>query len=119
MLQDLKYYEHKIDPKNGPAMSYSVFAVQYSRLGMGKEATAMFERAYKPNLRAPFGVFAETPTSDNPYFMTGAGAMLQSVIFGFGGVDITGKGIKQVKSVLPDSWTRVTIKCKDKVYTRK
>ena len=35
------------------------------------------------------------------------------------GVDITGKGIKQVKSVLPDSWTRVTIKCKDKVYTRK
>ena len=28
MLQDLKYYEHKIDPKNGPAMSYSVFAVQ-------------------------------------------------------------------------------------------
>ena len=119
MLQDLKYYEHKIDPKNGPAMSYSVFAVQYSRLGMRKEATAMFERAYKPNLRAPFGVFAETPTSGNPYFMTGAGAMLQSVIFGFGGVDITGKGIKQVKSVLPDSWTRVTIKCKDKVYTRK
>ena len=32
-LRDLEYYERRIDPRNGPAMSYSVFAIQYARLG--------------------------------------------------------------------------------------
>ena len=36
---------------------------------------------------------AETATSDNPYFMTGAGGLLQAVLFGFGGLEITDEGI--------------------------
>lgn len=92
-LRDLVYYENRIDPQNGPAMSYSIFAVQYARLGMTGKATEMFRRCYRPNLRPPFGVFAETATSDNPYFMTGAGGLLQAVLFGFGGLEITDDGI--------------------------
>lgn len=111
LLRDLAYYEHRIDPQNGPAMSYSVFAVQYARLGMAERAAEMFRRAYRPNLRPPFGAFAETATSGNPYFMTGAGGLLQAVMFGFGGLEITPDGVVQLEeAVLPPGWTRLEIR---------
>lgn len=36
--------------------------------------------------------------------------MLQAVIFGFAGVDITDNGITKVQSVIPEEWDRVVIK---------
>lgn len=116
LLRDLAYYAERIDPQNGPAMSYSVFAVQYARLGMAREAEAMFRRAYRPNLRPPFGTFAETATSGNPYFMTGAGGMLQAVLFGFGGLEITPEGLVQRASVLPASWKSLTIRANGALF---
>lgn len=116
LLRDLSYYESRIDPHNGPAMSWSVFAVQYARLGMVSEAETMFRRAYLPNLRPPFGTFAETATSGNPYFMTGAGGMLQAVLFGFGGLEITSSGLVQRSSVLPSSWKSLTVRANGKTY---
>ncbi len=109
LLRDLAYYESRIDPKNGPAMSYSVFAIQYARLGMTDKAMEMFRRCYRPNLRPPFGVFAETAASDNPYFLTGAGGLLQAVLFGFGGLEITDEGIIRRKKVLPVEWSTLQI----------
>ena len=70
----------------------------------------MLKRAYQPNSRPPFGVFAETPTANNPYFTTGAGGLLQAVLCGFGGLQITEDGIVQKKSMLPVGWKRLTIK---------
>ena len=110
ILRDLKYYENKVDMVNGPAMTFSVFAVQYARLGDRKKATDMLRRAYEINLRPPFGVFAETPTSNNPYFMTGAGGLLQAVLFGFGGLSITEEGIVQNAPLLPYGWKKLTLK---------
>ena len=78
--RDLDYYSERIDPNNGPAMARSVLAVLYHRLGDDKEARRQLELAYKPNLRAPFGVFAETPTNNNCYFMTGAGAFIKALL---------------------------------------
>ena len=75
--QDLEYYAERIDQKDGPAMSYSVYCVQYARMGDADNAYEMFRRCYEPNLKKPFGVISETPTSNNPYFMTGAGGLLQ------------------------------------------
>jgi hypothetical protein len=68
-----------------------------------------FKDAYEPNLLPPFRVIAETKGGTNPYFSTGAGGILQSVLMGFGGLDITPKGIVQVKSVLPKGWKSLTI----------
>ncbi|MNR65766.1 hypothetical protein D3C85_1889530 [compost metagenome] len=34
---------------------------------------------------------------------------MQAVMMGFGGLDITTKGIQQVKSKLPDHWKSLTI----------
>ena len=107
--KDMEYYTDRIDPKDGPAMSYSVFCVQYVRMGDAKKAYEMFRRCYEPNLRAPFGVIAETATSKNPYFATGAGGLLQAVINGFCGLQITDEGIVQVPSVLPKHWKKVTV----------
>lgn len=107
--KDMEYYADRIDPKNGPAMSYSVFCVQYARMGEGEKAYEMFRRCYEPNLRAPFGVIAETATSNNPYFATGAGGLLQAVINGFCGLQVTGKGVVQLPSELPKHWKKVTV----------
>lgn len=107
--QDLEYYAERIDQKDGPAMSYSVYCVQYARMGEADKAYEMFRRCYEPNLRKPFGVISETPTSNNPYFMTGAGGLLQTVLNGFCGLQITDEGIVQLPSALPSHWKRVTV----------
>lgn len=110
LRKDLAYYADKIDPENGPAMSYSVFCVQYARLGEAEKAYEMYKKSFQPNQRPPFGVIAETATSQNPYFATGAGGLLQAVINGFGGIQITDKGIIQLPSVLPPHWKKLIIK---------
>ena len=110
LMRDMDYYCDRIDPVNGPAMSYSAFAVQYARLGMAEKAAEMFRKSYMPYLRAPFGVFAETASNDEVYFMTGAAGMLQAVIFGFGGIEITDSGIVRGKTLLPDGWKSLEIK---------
>lgn len=107
--QDLEYYAERIYQKDGPAMSYSVYCVQYARMGEADKAYEMFRRCYEPNLRKPFGVISETPTSNNPYFMTGAGGLLQAVLNGFCGLQITDEGIVQLPSALPSHWKRVTV----------
>ena len=107
--QDLEYYAERIDQKDGPAMSYSVYCVQYARMGDADKAYEMFRRCYEPNLRKPFGVISKTPTSNNPYFMTGAGGLLQTVLNGFCGLQITDEGIVQLPSALPSHWKRVTV----------
>ncbi|MEM6895606.1 MAG: glycoside hydrolase family 65 protein [Bacteroidota bacterium] len=109
VLKDLKYYEPKL-AEEGPAMGQSVFAVIYARLGDAKEAYRLFRRSYEPNKRPPFGALAEAATSDNPYFATGAGGMLQVVLFGFGGLDITEQGIVQKNPILPKEWKSLTLK---------
>jgi trehalose/maltose hydrolase-like predicted phosphorylase len=108
--KDLEYYETRIPDEGTPAMTQAIFTLLYSRLGDKEKALHWFKDAYVPNLNAPFRVLAETKGGTNPYFSTGAGGILQSVLMGFGGLDITPKGIVQVKSVLPPQWKSLTIK---------
>lgn len=107
--RDLAYYAEKIDKKDGPAMASGVLSVLYARLGDREKAYDYFVKSYLPNSRPPFGVFSESANSNNPYFATGAGAMLQAVIFGFGGVEQTDTGFKYNKGLLPKQWKSLTI----------
>lgn len=109
LLKDLKYYEPKI-AEEGPAMGKSVFAVIYARMGDVENAFRLFKESYEANKRPPFGALSESATSDNPYFVTGAGGMLQSILFGFGGLHITNEGIVQKNPILPKQWKSLTIK---------
>lgn len=107
--KDLEYYETRVPNEGTPAMTQGIFTLLYSRLGNGDKAYHFFKDAYEPNLNPPFRVIAETKGGTNPYFATGAGGILQSLLMGFGGLDITSKGIEQVKSKLPSNWKSVTI----------
>lgn len=107
--KDLDYYTEKIDKKDGPAMASGVLSVLYARMGNSDKAYAYFVKSYLPNSRPPFGVFSESANSNNPYFATGAGAMLQAVIYGFGGVEQTDFGLKYNKGILPKKWKSLKI----------
>jgi len=109
IIKDLEYYEPKLSPE-GPAMGKAIFAVIYARLGNAEEAYRLFKESYMPNKRPPFGALAESATSDNPYFVTGAGGMLQTILFGFGGLHITNQGIVQKNPILPKQWKSLTLK---------
>jgi trehalose/maltose hydrolase-like predicted phosphorylase len=100
--RDLDYYEPRIG--EGPAMTHAIFSILYARLGIPEKAFTSLTRGYTPNLRPPFGVMAETATGNNPYFATGAGGMLQALLNGFGGLEITPAGIIQLKTQLPAGW---------------
>ena len=107
--KDLAYYEPRYAP-NGPAMGSSVLATLYAKLGKTDKAAEIFKKSYEPNKVPPFGVLSETAGGTNPYFATGAGGMLQAVIFGFGGLTISDLGIQQQKGVIPKNWKSLEIK---------
>lgn len=106
--KDLVYYQSRVPLVGTPAMTQAIFALLYARLGQGDTAFHFFKDAYIPNLNPPFRVIAETKGGTNPYFATGAGAVLQSVLMGFGGLDITSGGLTQLPSKLPSGWKRLT-----------
>lgn len=108
-LKNLEYYESRFS-EEGPAMGYSILSVLYARMGAGEKAFFYFKRAYEPNKRPPFGALAESALSNNPYFATGAGGMLQAVLFGFGGLRITDGGIIRANPCLPLKWEKLELK---------
>jgi trehalose/maltose hydrolase-like predicted phosphorylase len=107
--RDVDYYETRVPNEGTPAMTQAVFTLLHARLGNREKALHWFRDAYVPNLLPPFRVIAETKGGTNPYFATGAGGILQAVIMGFGGVEITPAGLTQIKTVLPKGWTGLTI----------
>ncbi len=107
--KDLVYYQSRVPNQGTPAMTQAVFALLYARLGQGDSAFHFFKDAYIPNLNPPFRVIAETKGGSNPYFATGAGGILQALLMGFGGLDITSSGIVQIPSKLPSGWKKLTI----------
>jgi len=109
IARDLSYYETRIPNQGTPAMTHAIFALLYSRLGNGERAFKFFKEAYIPNLNPPFRVIAETKGGTNPYFATGAGGVVQSLLMGFGGIDISPAGLTQVPSSLPAAWRSITI----------
>ena len=107
-LRDINYYFDRIDP-NGPAMSNAIIAVLHARLGDPETAFKVFKKSYTDKLRPPFGVLSENANNSRVSFATGLGGILQSVIFGFAGVEITENGIIQLPTRLPSHWKSLTV----------
>lgn len=111
IAQTMAYYIPTVPEKKTPAMSKSIYATLYARLGEADKALYWWRDSYLPNLNPPFRVVAEFNGGTNPYFITGAGGTLQALLFGFAGLDITDKGLKQAyKPVLPYEWASLTIR---------
>jgi trehalose/maltose hydrolase-like predicted phosphorylase len=108
--KDLEYYAPKVPKIATPAMTQAIFTLLYERLGETEKAYQFFKDSYEPNVLPPFRVLAETKGGNNPYFATGAGGVLQSVLMGFGGLEITPEGIIQLKAMkLPANWKSLKI----------
>ncbi len=107
-LRDINYYFNRIDP-NGPAMSNAIIAVLHARLGDPEKGYKVFKKSYMDKIRPPFRVLSENADNSRVSFATGLGGILQSVIFGFGGLEITEKGIIQLPTQLPSHWKSLTI----------
>ena len=108
--KDLDYYSVRVPDEGTPAMTQAIFSLLYARIGETDKAFHFFKDSYVPNFLPPFNVIAETKGGTNPYFATGAGGILQSVLNGFGGLEITSTGIIQLKSKLPKEWKSLTLK---------
>lgn len=108
-LKNLNYYQKVVDP-SGPAMTHSIYSIIYSQLGVKEKAWELFQKGYKPNQRPPYGVLAEGAYDNNPYFMTAAGGLLQAVLFGFCGAEISPQGLLFKQPQLPIHWKSVTLK---------
>ena len=108
--KDLDYYSARVPTEGTPAMTQAIFTLLYARIGDQDKAWHFFKDAYVPNFLPPFNVLAETKGGTNPYFATGAGGILQSVLNGFGGLEITPTGIIQIKSTMPKQWKSLTLK---------
>ncbi len=106
--RDLDYYVPRLSP-DGPAMGPSVMAVLFARLGETEQAYEWLLKSFRNNEVTPFDVLAECAGGANPYFATGAGGMLQAILAGFGGIDITDNGITQREVALPKHWEELTI----------
>jgi trehalose/maltose hydrolase-like predicted phosphorylase len=108
IIRDINYYFDRIDP-NGPAMSNAIIAVLHARLGDPETAFKVFKKSYTDKLRPPFGVLSENANNSRVSFATGLGGILQSVIFGFAGIEITEDGIIQLPTRLPSHWKSLTV----------
>ena len=109
--KDLDYYEPRMSPE-GPAMGISTLATLHAILGNTNRAFELFQESYVPNGVGPFNVLSECAGGKGvaPFFATGAGGTLQTVLFGFGGIVITPEGIQAGKQQLPSHWKSLQIK---------
>jgi trehalose/maltose hydrolase-like predicted phosphorylase len=90
LANDLMFYENVTDP-NGPAMTWAMFAIGWFAVGDTDRAAKMFPRGFA-NVHQPFLVWSEYPATFEDHgavnFITGAGAFLNSVVFGTSGMRI-------------------------------
>jgi len=101
---------HRARPiRNGPAMTSSIHALVAARLGLSDVAEAAFRESYRPFVRGPFLLFSEKRSLDRCVFATGLGGLLQSVLFGFAGLELSGKATIERPPVLPTGWNRLEV----------
>jgi trehalose/maltose hydrolase-like predicted phosphorylase len=122
-VQMLDRFADKVT-KNGPAMTDSVHATIFARIGEADKAYAVWLKGWMDFTNHPLMLFSEKRSKDTAYFTTGAAGCLQSVIFGFLGFRIdaekdsgaswskhlAGGAWLNVKPHLPTAWKSVRFK---------
>ncbi|XP_032976551.1 protein-glucosylgalactosylhydroxylysine glucosidase isoform X4 [Rhinolophus ferrumequinum] len=90
--KNLEIYEAVTSPQ-GPAMTWSMFAVGWMELKDPRRAWGLLEKSFA-NITEPFKVWTENADRSGAVnFLTGMGGFLQAVLFGFTGLRITRAGV--------------------------
>ncbi len=85
--------------KVGPAMTSCIDATVAARFGRAQQSLDLFHDSYRPFMRTGLAAFSEKRTANRVYFCTGMGGCLQTVIYGFGGLNVAW-GDRQGKGTL-------------------
>ena len=115
----IRFYDSKIDAAHGPAMTYAIHAILAAQVGNQAQLTDYLRRSYAANMRPPFLSFSETPDNDYCTFMTGAGGLLQALLYGVCGARLSDDGLTfPFPALLPEGWTKLAVRmrCRGKAY---
>ncbi|XP_021501919.1 protein-glucosylgalactosylhydroxylysine glucosidase isoform X1 [Meriones unguiculatus] len=105
--KNLEIYEAVTSPQ-GPAMTWSMFAVGWMELKDPSKAQVLLNRSFT-NVTEPFKVWTENEDGSGAVnFLTGMGGFLQAALFGFTGFRITEAGVT-FDPLCPDLVSRVSV----------
>lgn len=109
-VNDLKMYG-SATRDSGPAMSFSMYAINYLDIDDEEKANVMLARSYKPHIRQPFNVWNEVVEGEDgaTNFMTGAGGFLQTIFNGFLGIRQNLHQLEIRNPRLPHNCTRLQV----------
>lgn len=93
----------------GPAMSNSMYAINYLDIDDIEAGNEMFLKSYQPYLRQPFNVWSEVAEGESgaTNFITGAGGFLQTILNGFLGIRVRLNHLEIRRLRLPRSLTKL------------
>ena len=93
-------------------MGIAPASIAAAAVGDAPLAVAWLQSNFTSNLiKGPFNVRTETATNNTGYFITSSGGFLQNLLYGFGGLRITEKGLAEAYApVLPPEWKSMTLK---------
>lgn len=110
-------YDYAIRPASlarvsAGSMNMEPRSVAAAEVGSGAEAAAWFNGNFTGGtLKPPFNARTETADNNVAYFMTGSGAYIQNLVFGFTGLRTREQGLVEAYApVLPAGWSALTLK---------
>lgn len=94
----------------GAMMTVALYAVVAGELGEPALVDSLMPYSYRAYLRPPFAVIAETPHNQAVNFLTGAGAFLQQIVYGWAGLRLGEHGVEVgFRPAPPSSVRRLTL----------
>jgi trehalose/maltose hydrolase-like predicted phosphorylase len=100
-----------VSKNEGALMGAALLAVNAAELGDRALVDSLLPHSYQDWVQGPFLMLSETPTNKAVNFLTGAGAFLQQVLYGYTGLRIGENGIEPAfPPLLPSRITRLTLK---------
>ena len=109
---DLEGALRLLERRGGGALMGSAFLpILAAELGDRTLFDRLVPATYRPWLRGPFLALAETPEAEIVHFVTGAGAFLQQVLFGYTGLRLGAGGLEpRYPPMLPAGVRRLVIR---------
>ena len=99
------------DEAAGAMMGVTLLSVDAAELGLHALVDSLLPYSYRPHVHGPFLMLSETPTNNAFDFLTGAGGLLQQVIFGYTGLRLENSGlVPAFPPVLPSRVTRLVLR---------
>ncbi|NXJ77509.1 PGGHG glucosidase, partial [Trogon melanurus] len=105
--KDLEMYE-PVTELDGPAMSWSMFAVGWLELKEVQRAQSQLSKCFS-NITEPFKIWVENSDGSGAVnFLTGMGGFLQAVLFGYTGFRITRSSLR-FDPAFPDNVNKLKV----------